>query len=126
MRIFISQPMHGYTRDEILEERKRIQAIFKGNEFIDSCIEKVPVMTGNSSVWCLGESIKMMKDAELVVVPTDHYCYRGCAIEHDVAVRYGIPICEINMYTSVRNNGQHAYKKFENVCIMRGGETDEH
>lgn len=101
MKIFISQPMRGYTREAILEERARIQEIFSGNEFIDSFIEDVPEMMGNTSVWCLGESIKMMADADMVVVPYDAYRYDGCAgvsVELAVAEVYDIPICKIEMY----------------------------
>lgn len=98
MKIFISQPMRGYTREAILEERARIQEIFSGNEFIDSFIEDVPEMMGNTSVWCLGESIKMMAEADMVVVPSDAYHYSGCDVERVVAERYRIPTCHIDMY----------------------------
>lgn len=98
MKIFIIQPMNGYSREEILEERERIKAIFNGNEFIESFIEDVPEMNGNTRVWCLGESIKKMKDAELVIVPTEGYYYPGCYIENEVAEIYKIPRCRIDMY----------------------------
>lgn len=98
MKIFISQPMRGISREEILEERERIKQMFSGNEFIDSFIEDIPEMEGNTRVWCLGESIKKMKDAELVIVPVDGYYYSGCHIESEVADMYGIPKCRIDMY----------------------------
>lgn len=97
MKIFISQPMNGYSREEILEERERIKKIFNGNEFIESFIEDIPEMNGNTSVWCLGESIKKMADADLVVVPKNGY-FAGCEIELDVAIAYGIPVCRMEMY----------------------------
>lgn len=98
MKIFISQPMNGYSKEEILEERERIKQMFSGNEFIDSFIEDVPEMEGNTRIWCLGESIKKMADADLVVVPVDRHCYPGCYIESEVADMYGIPKCRIDMY----------------------------
>ena len=52
----------------------------------------------NVKVWCLGESIKKLADADLVVLPEYPYEYDGCAIECDVARRYGIPRCHIDMY----------------------------
>lgn len=33
MKIFISQPMRDKSREDILAERKRIEEMFKGNEF---------------------------------------------------------------------------------------------
>lgn len=97
MKIFISQPMNGYSREEILEERERIKQMFSGNEFIDSFIEDVPEMEGNTRIWCLGESIKKMADADLVVVPSV-YGVAGCDVELNVAIGYGIPACRIDMY----------------------------
>lgn len=89
--------MNGYSREEILKERDRIEAKFSGNEFIDSYID-VPEMMGDTRIWCLGESIKMMADADLVVVPHEAYRYDGCSVELSVAEIYGIPICKIEMY----------------------------
>ena len=98
MKIFISQPMKGKSMIEIVEERKRIEKMFDGNEFIDSVIKDVPEMSGNTRLWCLGESIKLMKDADLVVVPSNSYNYQGCEIESQVACMYQIPMCRIHMY----------------------------
>lgn len=98
MKIFISQPMRGKSREDILTERKRIEEMFKGNEFIDTYIDDVPEMTGETRIWCLGESIKRMKDADLVVAPRDSYGYAGCHIEAAVAEMYDIPTCRIHMY----------------------------
>lgn len=104
MKIFISQPMRDKSRKEILTERKRIEEIFKGNEFIDSYIEDIPEMTGNTRVWCLGESIKRMKDADLVVAPSNAYAYPGCEIETMVAGAYEIPLCRILMYPPIEED----------------------
>lgn len=104
MKIFISQPMRDKSREDILAERKRIEEMFKGNEFIDTFIEDVPEMTGSTRLWCLGESIKRMKDADLVVAPSNAYRYAGCHIEEVVASMYGIPICTIPMYPNEELN----------------------
>lgn len=98
MKIFISQPMKDKSMIEIVEERKRIEKMFEGNEFIDSVIKDIPEMEGNTRLWCLGESIKMMADADLIVAPFNAYAYPGCYIETMAADAYGIPLCRILMY----------------------------
>lgn len=118
MKIFISQPMSDKSREDILAERKRIEEIFKGNEFIDTFIEDVPEMTGSTRLWCLGESIKRMKDANLVVVPSNSYNYAGCDIEAQVACMYGIPMCRIQMYPH-QEEDRYSYANCEAVCEAR-------
>lgn len=114
MKIFISQPMRDKSREEILTERKRIEKMFEGNEFIDSFINTIPVTTGNTRIWCLGESIKRMKDADLVVAPANVYKYAGCEIEAMVAAAYKIPLCNIEMYPPIKDNTD-----CETVCANR-------
>ncbi|MCQ2220084.1 MAG: hypothetical protein MJZ12_01750 [Prevotella sp.] len=118
MKIFISQPMRDKSMIEIVEERKRIEKMFDGNEFIDSVIKDVPEMEGNTRLWCLGESIKRMKDADLVVSPSNAYNYAGCEIEAQVACMYGIPMCRILMYPH-KEEDRYSYANCEAVCEAR-------
>lgn len=85
-------------RKKFFAERKRIEKLFCGNDFIDTYIDVIPEMSGSTRLWCLGESIKMMKDADLVVGPADSYKYPGCEIEVQTARLYQIPVCIIQMY----------------------------
>ena len=101
MKIFISQPMRGRRTMEIVEERERIAKLFEGNEIIDSVMTGLPEEVENIKnvkVWCLGEAIKKLADADLAVFPNDVYPHDGCAVEYDTAQRYGIPRCCIDMY----------------------------
>lgn len=116
MKIFISQPMNGYSREEILEERERIKAKFSGNEFIDSYIEDVPEMMGDTRVWCLGESIKMMANANMVIIPTNCWEYPGCMVEADVADAYGMPVVKIPMYPNHVSRCANIASEGELVC----------
>ena len=68
MNIFISMPMNGKTKEEIIKRRNEITILLKerfGNNItiIDSIIED----TSLGPVWCLGQSISLMYNAELVV-----------------------------------------------------------
>ena len=92
-KLFISQPMRDKTDDEIKQERER--AIYEVTtntntkyEVIDSFFENVP--HDATPLWYLGESIKLLGMADVAYFCKDWEKYRGCTIEHECAVRYGI------------------------------------
>lgn len=94
MKIFISQPMSYKTDEEILNERNTVFDLFRlivpsdqEVEVIDSFFKDAP--SDAKPLWYIGESIKRMADADVVYFCKDWYKYRGCAIEHECAVRYG-------------------------------------
>ena len=97
MKVFISQPMRGKTEDEILSERnvliKKIKELFsdKEIEIIDSIFtpEKQPPL------WYLGQSLLLLSTADLAVFTTGWNEYRGCRIEHECCVEYGIKFIHI-------------------------------
>ena len=94
-KLFISQPMRGKTNEEIVKERKVLIAdvYMKTHEnlaVIDSFFENAP-----TPLWYLGESLKLLGTADFVVFAPGWQDYRGCRIEHDAAVTYGIPIVEV-------------------------------
>ena len=66
-KLFVSVPMKGRTETEIresIEKMKKIAEIYEGEELemIDTYINEVP-QNVNQSIWCLGESIKMLSEA---------------------------------------------------------------
>jgi hypothetical protein len=92
MKVFISQPMVDKTDEEI--EMERDMAICKLKEEFDESIEIIDsffkdVPHDAAPLWYLGESIKLLGDADAVYFCKDWEQYRGCAIEHECAVRYG-------------------------------------
>lgn len=90
MRVFISQPMKGLSLDVILSRREKAKLdLFKrlanhDIEFIDTWIDE------QSAVISLGESIKRLDSADVAYFMRGWEKYRGCRIEHQVAVEYGI------------------------------------
>lgn len=93
MKVFISQPMLGLTEVQITEERNRIEKLVKGFyrkeediEFIDSWVKEDYAHPLQS----LGESIKRMAFADLVVFSAGFNEHRGCRIEHSAARAYDI------------------------------------
>jgi len=92
MRVFISQPMVDKTDEEIEMERDRAISKLKEEfdepiEIIDSFFKDAP--QDATPLWYLGESIKLLGNADAVYFCKGWEQYRGCTIEHECAVRYG-------------------------------------
>ena len=99
MKVFISQPMRDRTFDEIEIERNVmihvIGCVYPDEEIevIDSLFsdEDVERLCGDAPVgalWFLGEAIKAMDKADLVVMAVNWKHARGCQIEHEIAIDY--------------------------------------
>lgn len=96
IKIFISQPMNGKTNEEIESHRNhiisRLESQFaRENEqiqIIDSFFKDVP--HDAKPLWYLGESIKLMSEANVVFFCNSWQTARGCQIEHDCALEYDI------------------------------------
>lgn len=97
-KLFISQPMRGKTDEEILKERKSLIAdvYMKTHECVqvlDSFFTGAP--EDATPLWYLGQSLVMLSAADMVVFAPGWENYRGCRLEHQAAVDYGIPIVEV-------------------------------
>lgn len=104
MRVFISIPQNGRVDGEVEAEKRSIMEwaanLFAQEcgespdkiQFIDSYIQEGCVLEGDRcGVWYLGESLKRMAAADLVVFATGADKARGCKIEMEVCKAYGIP-----------------------------------
>lgn len=97
MKVFISQPMNGKTDEEILAVRtKAIESVYNNFkedvEVIDSFFQGAP--HDAKPLWFLGESLKLMAEADVVYFAKGWEDARGCKIEHECALAYGIMIIE--------------------------------
>ena len=95
-KLFISQPMRGKTDEEILAVRERAIESAERNigekvEVIDSFFQDVPEVE-SKPLWCLGKSLMLMAEADVVYFAKDWENYRGCRIENECAVEYGIEL----------------------------------
>ncbi len=94
IKVFISQPMRDKTNEQIKAERKRaldeIKALYPNEEIeeIKSFFEGAP--HDATPLWYLGESIKLLGQADFVYFCKGWEKYRGCCIEHECCVRYSI------------------------------------
>ena len=96
MKLFISQPMKDKTNDEIKSERNEIIQRVKERypneeiEVIDSFFENAP--HDAKPLWFLGKSLELLSTADIAYFADGWKNYRGCRIEHESAVHYGIDI----------------------------------
>lgn len=95
-KLFISQPMRDKTDEEIKTERaeivKRVTERFGEVEVIDSFFTEDAPKEVNSGLWWLGKSLELLSTANCVYFAEGWQNYRGCKIEHECAVQYGIDI----------------------------------
>lgn len=99
-KLFISQQMRGLSDEEILKAREEIlikaeKKIGEPVELIDSFIEEYPGEINKSiPVYYLGKSIDFLSQADIAYFGEGWKNARGCKIEHEIAVQYGIDILE--------------------------------
>ena len=94
-KLFISQPMNGKTDEEIKAVREAIVAdvsklVNDDVEIIDSFFENAP--HDARPLWFLGKSLELLSTADCAYFAEGWEKARGCMIEHECAVQYGIDI----------------------------------
>lgn len=119
MKVFISQPMKGYTEEMILTIRNELINYAKGKygedvEIIDSFFKSV-----TDKDFCdkheelphplelLGESIKLLSKADVAIFAPNFRNARGCKIEYNCCLNYNIQVdtplsinCEEDLFFS--------------------------
>lgn len=96
-KLFISQPMKDKTNEEIERERQMaIQSVKEqyGDdvEVIDSFFKGAP--HNAKPLWFLGKSLELLAGADVAFFCKGWENYRGCRIENQCAVEYGITVIE--------------------------------
>lgn len=96
-KLYISQPMKDKTNDEILKEREK--AIAAAREYLEDDIEVIDSFFKDAPhdakpLWFLGKAIELLSTADVAYFAKGWDNARGCKIEHDCAVAYGINMIE--------------------------------
>lgn len=96
-KLFISQPMKDKTDEEIMEERTK--AVDKAKEILGEEVEIVDIFFKDcphdaKPLWFLGKSLELLSTSDIVYFAPGWKDYRGCKIEHECAVAYGITIVD--------------------------------
>ena len=96
-KLFISQPMNGKTNEEILEVREKAIESAERNlgesvEVIDSFFKDAPREA--KPLWFLGKSLELLSTADVAYFAKGWENARGCRIENQCAIEYGITVIE--------------------------------
>lgn len=96
-KLFISQPMRGKTDEEILAERKKAIESAERNlgepvEVIDSFFQNAPADA--RPLWFLGKTLELLSTADIAYFAKGWEDARGCRIENQCAIEYGIEVIE--------------------------------
>lgn len=96
-KLFISQPMRDKTDEEIKKVRAKVivkvsELMGEPVEVIDNFFEKPP--PDAKPLWFLGKSLELLADADVAYFASGWKEARGCIIEHDSAIAYGIDTIE--------------------------------
>ena len=87
MKIMISQPMHGRTKEEMQAERefavKQLSA--EGHEIVNTIWDIDPTLP---PLYYLGKCLQTMAEVDAVVFIGDWQHARGCQIEYQTALTY--------------------------------------
>ena len=106
--VFISQPMSGRTDDEILTVRneaiQRIHEKWPNAKIIDSLFSDT-IVTGNIGLKYLARSLEILAEADVAWFCREWDTARGCRIENQCAIEYGIPLV-IEDYTEPPKEGK--------------------
>lgn len=100
IRAFISQPMRGKTNEEILAVRKKaiddVEKMMDDEpvEVIDSYCEDYNPDNGCIPLKYLAKGLELLAGADVVYFAKGWKDARGCRIEHEAAVEYGIACIE--------------------------------
>lgn len=94
-KLFISQPMNGKTDEEILKVREKAiksaeDKLGEKVEVIDSFFQNAP--HDAKPLWFLGKSLELLSNADVVYFARGWEEARGCKIEHQCAVEYGVDL----------------------------------
>ena len=100
VKLYISQAIDGLADD--IAEKKRNKcfesavAFLAHNKYISKDAKAViandlseDTQSGENPIWCLGESIKKMAEADFVVFAVGWRDSTSCVVEHEVARMYG-------------------------------------
>lgn len=96
-KLFISQPMKGKSDEDILKEREKAikeaeKAVGDSVEVIDSFFQSAPANA--RPLWFLGKSLELLSTADVAYFAPGWQDARGCRIEYQCAVEYGIEVIE--------------------------------
>ena len=91
-KLFISQPMRDRSDEDIQAERNQIMAMHPEYEEVKSFLSIDTQTMKTPALYYLGRSLQLLAEADAVYFADGWQGARGCVIEHECAVQYGVNI----------------------------------
>lgn len=115
-KLYISCPMKGRTKEAIQHDMDRMHKVAEATfdqelEVIPTYVEHKPPENVNQAIWCLGESIKKMSEADYFIGVRWCDGARGCRIEDEAAQAYGIPSTYVDCDTFMPGVNEQFHKE---------------
>lgn len=102
MRVMISQPICGLTEEQASEERAEAAAMLEkqGHEVADTGFDQTEAPEGvNAPLWLLGKALQAMAQVDAVYFMDGWEKARGCRLEYQAAVAYGLLALNVEVET---------------------------
>lgn len=120
-KLFISCPMRGRTEENIKNTMTRMHKIAEliydqDLEPIQTYIPGKAPDSANRSIWYLGESIKMLAEADYFIGVGYTEAFKGCEIERMVANAYGIHTTIVDMSEMMPDAYEIEKEYYNNPC----------
>ena len=97
MKVFLSHPMHGLTKEQIMSIRDSayyyLRSVYGNIKLIDNYFHE-DALKNAGRLWHLGRSIQQMEEADAIYFCEGWEYARGCLIERQVAEKYRLRILE--------------------------------
>ena len=92
LRVYCAAPMWGRTESEIASELESAVSLYSSHTGKSCELVNYRASMDFSPLEALGESIKSMAKADVVLMLDGWEDARGCRLEHEIAMGYGVPI----------------------------------
>ena len=94
MKVMISQSMNCRPIEQIKKERTKVEEALKNCEWeiVDTVFEEDVPKGCNGATYYLAKSIEVMSKVDAVMFMNGWHKARGCQIEHEICLKYNIPI----------------------------------
>jgi len=115
-RVFISLPMNGRTEKQVKRDRQKAflsvkKIIGEDAVLVDTTVKEDPPEGINPGLWYMGKSLEIMASCDIAYFADEWTQYRGCRIENECAIIYGL---EILFSNSSRKEKQSMEKNAQN------------